>query len=213
VLEEGLLDHNPDLEYIVKRENKISYIDSKLFDNLQKLKYLYLEGNVCINVNGINSIQSVKNIIQVAKDACTGSDYSVLVEAIEEVEVESKIHNLNPFKEKVDNLENEIQNSKFRNTFQRRLKKLKHVLKKLEFEVETCSILGSKFDNLATELHICIIVKNEINNVKTITDAKLTNLNANISILNSEFTNLSDTIFGINNAVLTVNKTTESLKY
>jgi len=154
VLEEGLLDHNPDLEYIVLRENKISYIDSKLFDNLQKLKYLYLKGNVCINVNGINSIQSVKNIIQVAKDACTGSDYSVLVEAIEKVEVESKIHNLNPFKEKVDNLENEIQNSKFSNTFRRTLQNLKNIVKKLELEAETCSILGTKFDNLTAELTV-----------------------------------------------------------
>ncbi|XP_070508768.1 leucine-rich repeat-containing protein egg-6-like [Chironomus tepperi] len=71
VLEEGLLDFNPQLEYISFFNNKLVHIESNIFNHLCKLKFLYLQSNTCIDKKAENSISGVKNVIKSAQSQCT----------------------------------------------------------------------------------------------------------------------------------------------
>ncbi|KAL7012093.1 hypothetical protein ACKWTF_014625 [Chironomus riparius] len=70
VLEEGLFDFNPDLEFIYIWNNKIVHIATNVFDHLSKLRYLYLQEKTCIDKIAENSISEVKNVIQAVKSQC-----------------------------------------------------------------------------------------------------------------------------------------------
>ncbi|CAG9810514.1 unnamed protein product [Chironomus riparius] len=122
VLEKDLFKFNPNLDYIYLKSNKISHIDSNVFDNLPKLKTLYLESNNCVNMKAEDNPTEVQNIIKIVKSHCTNSDFSNLLQNVKNLEIESKNLNLEKFKEKLENLNNEVKNSKFRPRQAARLK-------------------------------------------------------------------------------------------
>ncbi|KAL7012464.1 hypothetical protein ACKWTF_014863 [Chironomus riparius] len=69
-LEDGLFAYNPELEYVGFAFNKIIHIGSQVFDNLNKLTWLRLLGNKCINMDAVNNQTTVKEVISQAKSKC-----------------------------------------------------------------------------------------------------------------------------------------------
>jgi len=113
VLEEGLFDYNPDLEYIHFRNNKIVHIEPKIFDHLSKLSTLILSSNSCVSKNVENSTSEVKNLIQNVKSQCINSEFSSLKEKLENLEKDSKTLNSEEFGEKLATFEKTFNASKF----------------------------------------------------------------------------------------------------
>ena len=72
-LEDGLFDFNPQLTLISFVKSKLFVIGENVFDNLSKLNYLWLDGNVCINSTTYldNSLEEVKKLIVEVKDKCS----------------------------------------------------------------------------------------------------------------------------------------------
>jgi gas vesicle protein len=66
-LEDGLFAYNPELAYVGFQSNKKIHIGSQVFDNLNKLSWLYLGGNTCINMNAGNNQTAVKEVISQAR--------------------------------------------------------------------------------------------------------------------------------------------------
>jgi len=155
ILEENLFEFNPNLYYIHLGTNRISHIDPNVFDKLSKLKYLYLGTNICIHMNAENNPTEVQNVIKTAKAQCINSDYLKLEQQVRNLEMELKSLNLENFEEKLEKLENEITNSKFLNTFYRRLQDLKAAQIKEAKEHKIAKIIESnakKMDRLESKL-------------------------------------------------------------
>jgi len=141
VIESGLFDFNLNLGLINLKNNKISFIDSRVFDNLVKLRFLSLESNICIDMKTEIGLTDVQNIIKAAKDQCDDPSYSNLNLKIHKLETESKSLNSDNLMDKLNNLEDEIKNSKFVNFFEQKLQVLQaSQMKKSLEEVSTASI-------------------------------------------------------------------------
>ncbi|CAG9810122.1 unnamed protein product [Chironomus riparius] len=89
ILEEGLLDFNPDLKVVGFQQNKLFHIDSNVFDGLKKLSYLWLVHVPCISKNAMTSIE-VQASIATIKDKCTSSEFTSLNLKITNLENKSK---------------------------------------------------------------------------------------------------------------------------
>lgn len=74
VLEQGIFDYNPKLKAVFLHYNKISQIDSNIFDNLSQLVTLDIRSNACINMSAENDIKEVQKIIQNVKNKCQNLD-------------------------------------------------------------------------------------------------------------------------------------------
>lgn len=61
VLEKGLFDYNPDLKLIWIGNNKISHINSNLFNNLYSLTSLKLYSNDCIHMSAFENRERVQD--------------------------------------------------------------------------------------------------------------------------------------------------------
>jgi len=124
IIEENLFEFNPNLESIFLPYNRISHINPNVFDNLFKLKYLYLGSNTCINMKAENNSAAVQNVIKTAQAQCTNLDYSNLEQKVKYLEIGAKILNSSDLKKELENLKNEIKNSTFPNFFQEKLQSL-----------------------------------------------------------------------------------------
>jgi hypothetical protein len=69
-LEDGLFAYNPELEFVSFSSNKIIHIGSQVFDNLNKLTWLRLNGNTCIDMEARNNQTAVKEVISQARNKC-----------------------------------------------------------------------------------------------------------------------------------------------
>ena len=127
IIEENLFEFNPNLKAIILGSNQISHIDPKVFNKLIKFDSLYLTTNPCINMEATNDPTSVQNIIKTAQASCTNFDYSSLEQKVKYLEMESRILNSADLNEKLENLENEIKNSRFANFFQEKIEDLNAV--------------------------------------------------------------------------------------
>ncbi|XP_070507520.1 phospholipase A2 inhibitor beta-like [Chironomus tepperi] len=109
ILEEGVFDYNLELVIIDLDSNKLVHIDISVFDNLAKLTFLGLNLNICINSFG-NSTSTVDDVINKAEYQCIAPEFEAL-KALE-AEIKSDADNNQPdFKEKVEKLETNFQNS------------------------------------------------------------------------------------------------------
>ncbi|XP_070508739.1 putative leucine-rich repeat-containing protein DDB_G0290503 [Chironomus tepperi] len=115
ILEEGLFDFNPDLEFIAFYGNKIVHIEPNIFDHLSKLSSLWLSLNSCINKYAENSTSGVKDVIKLAQVQCTNSEFSSFKEQLESLDNDSKILNFEKFTENLLNFEKTSRSSKFSN--------------------------------------------------------------------------------------------------
>jgi len=122
ILEENLLQFNPNLEWISLHSNKITHIDPKVFVNLIKLKTLQLHKNTCIDMYASKNSTAIQNIIRTAQLQCTNLIYSNLEQQVKYLEFESQFLDSENLKKKLENLENQIKNSKFPNFFRENLK-------------------------------------------------------------------------------------------
>ena len=165
VLEEGLFDYNPNLEYISLAHNNITHIDSKLFDSLTKLRHLYLQTNKCINKYAQDRT-TVVNLIKDVKVKCENLDYISIDQKLKFLESESKFISLNDFKLELENLESKINALKVVNFYHNKLQNLKNILDEKSFEGKNCSALNVKFLNFITNLkNLTSQASNEIENV------------------------------------------------
>jgi len=111
-LEDGLFAYNPELVYVSFWYNKIIHIDNLIFENLNKLTWLYLGVNICIDVNARNSQTEVREVISQAKSKCFG--YSGFDRDLQKLEnsllcVNSETFPI--FDQKLQNLQSRFQNS------------------------------------------------------------------------------------------------------
>jgi hypothetical protein len=118
VLEEGLFDFNLNLELVNLKNNKISFIDSNIFDNLVKLRILSLDSNVCIDMKTEIGLVDVQNVIKAVKEQCNDPSYLNLIAKFKNLETELNADNL---MDKLRIFEVEIQNSKFINFFDQKI--------------------------------------------------------------------------------------------
>jgi len=225
ILEEGLFDFNPDLEYINLHINKITHIDPKVFDSLTKLRHLYLNSNTCFS-KGAYDRTAVQNLIKEVKTMCNNSDYSILDQKLKFLESESKSLSFNDFKVELENLESKINASKFINFYQTKLRNLKIVLDEKSHEVKNCSTLKVKFLNFITNLkNLTSQVSNEIENVSEESNNEATvnqqcmslndsfvNINNNVEKVNEKIVNLSENILNVNQTVAKIEEQVSSLK-
>ena len=115
VLEEGLFDFNPDLQWIELSYNKIVHIEPKIFDHLSKLEYLFLHRNTCLKTNIEYSISEYKNITNSAESQCMNFEFFSLKKKLESLEKDSKSLNSEDFGEKLATFEETFNASKFAN--------------------------------------------------------------------------------------------------
>jgi len=225
ILEEGLFDFNPDLEYIYLYQNKITHIDPNVFDSLTKLRHLELQSNTCINKYAYDRT-SVQNLINELKTMCNNSDYSILDQKLKFLESESKSLNSNDFKVELENLESKINASKFINFYQTKLQNLKVILNEKSPEVKNCSTLKVKFLNFITNLKsLTAQVSNEIENVSEESNNEATinlqcmslndsflNINNNVEKVDEKIVNLNENILNVNQTVAKIEEQVSSLK-
>ncbi|KAL7012114.1 hypothetical protein ACKWTF_014641 [Chironomus riparius] len=115
VLEEGLFEFNPDLEYIYFYTNKIIHIEPNIFEHLSKLRYLYLGSNYCISKSAKNSKSLVKKLIRLTEIQCINSDFSSLNSQLDALKNVSVTLNPEEFREKLLAFEKTFNSSKFAN--------------------------------------------------------------------------------------------------
>lgn len=94
VLEEGLFDSNPNLEYVDFEGCKMFHIHSKIFDDLKNLTTLFLNRNKCIDRGISKNVAGVREIIRDVKANCTCPSYLKLSKKLKELKEESKNLNL-----------------------------------------------------------------------------------------------------------------------
>ncbi|KAL7010819.1 hypothetical protein ACKWTF_013960 [Chironomus riparius] len=145
VIEAGTFDFNPNLK-VIWLTNKILHVESNVFESLNGLIYLYLPSNPCIDKSARNSLIEVNNLAQEAYAMCFNSEYSTLNQKLIEIESEDKTcENVQSLKERLENLEIEIQHSNFSylSSFKRRIEAEYLVLANVE---EDCALMCN--DNL-----------------------------------------------------------------
>ncbi|XP_070508932.1 putative leucine-rich repeat-containing protein DDB_G0290503 [Chironomus tepperi] len=165
VLEEGLFDFNPDLEFIALDSNKIVHIEPNIFDHLTKLSSLYLQSNSCITKYAQNSTSDVKDFIKSVKVQCINSEFSSFKEQLESLDNDSKTLNFEKFTEKLLNFEKTFKSSKFSNF--RPLNSKFDALKNLKIENFISNLISnvntkvSNLSDLVTDVH------NNVNDIKS----------------------------------------------
>ncbi|KAL7012422.1 hypothetical protein ACKWTF_014840 [Chironomus riparius] len=111
-LEDGLFAFNPELEFVSFASNKIIHIGSQVFDNLNKLTWLRLRWNTCINM-AANIIQtSAKEVISQAKSKCL--DYPEIDKDLQKLEnslLNVSSESLSIFDQNLQKLQRRFQNS------------------------------------------------------------------------------------------------------
>lgn len=76
VIERDLLKFNPQIEYIGFGKNKIKFIDGNVFDHLNNLHTLHIDGNACISRQVAGDRRGVLGLIEEIKEKCE-IDYDV----------------------------------------------------------------------------------------------------------------------------------------
>jgi len=113
VIEEGLFDYNPNLQFVRLYESKIVHIDPNVFDHLDKLIKFYFNTVSCFNQNVEGSRDKVLDAIKEVKAKCTSNEFLDLEQKIKMLKNDSKILNLEDFSQKIQSFEKGFKNSKF----------------------------------------------------------------------------------------------------
>ncbi|CAH1734270.1 unnamed protein product [Chironomus riparius] len=175
--EDGIFDFNPNLEVIWLTGNKIFHFDTNVFKNLNKISYLGLTSNVCMNTEVGGNLVEVKALIDSIKVKCFDSEFFEFKEGLKNLEIEEenlKLDNFKNWSEKLQNLEKYFKNSRFSNL----------------------NNFNSKFEDLKQKLPILLITflsqhNSQINTCST-DDGKLSNLTQNFDNLDKNITKLSE---------------------
>ncbi|KAL7011459.1 hypothetical protein ACKWTF_014266 [Chironomus riparius] len=112
VIEEGLFDFNPNLEFVAFYETEIIHIDPNVFDHLTKLSHIRSFAS-CFYQDIFGSEGKVQSNIKVVKSNCTNSEFLNISKKVKNLEIESKTITLEALSIKLDKLEKGFNFSKF----------------------------------------------------------------------------------------------------
>ncbi|XP_070491399.1 leucine-rich repeat-containing G-protein coupled receptor 4-like [Chironomus tepperi] len=116
-LEDGLFAYNPELKVVRFSSNKIIHIGTQVFENLNNLAWLYLNGNNCISMYADNNQTAVKEVISQAKLKCFGfSDIEKELQKLEDSLIYVTCESFPIFDQNLQNLQNRFQNSSLSNS-------------------------------------------------------------------------------------------------
>lgn len=76
VIEDNLFGFNPDLQAVSFVSNKLVHVGQRAFDNLNQLRYLWLNKNPCIDGEAFNDTALVRKLVQNVKSQCVNVKYS-----------------------------------------------------------------------------------------------------------------------------------------
>lgn len=209
VLEEGLFDFNPDLEYINFKSNRISQIDPNIFDKLQKLRYLNLESNKCINMKAEDSLAGVKDVIQSVKSNCVSSEYLNLEKKFKNLEDQVASLSSEVFNQKLQSLEIALMSSKYADSkrFNSDLQKLRGnqdaPIYPQNNTVDTCPVLRSKVEAFMISMN---------QSTSKSTNGEVTDLTENTTILDRTAMILKETVENITEVVSNIIKVSSDYK-
>ena len=113
VIEEGLFDYNPNLQYLIFDGSKVIHIDPNVFDNLSKLKTFHVYALPCSGQLRSELDFEIKIAIQRFKAECVNSEYLELSGQLEDLKNQSATLNRQDFSEKLEKFEVRFNNSKF----------------------------------------------------------------------------------------------------
>ncbi|CAG9810457.1 unnamed protein product [Chironomus riparius] len=113
VIEEGLFNYNPNLEYLIFDGSKLIHIDPNVFDNLSRLKLLYFYAVPCSGQLRSEYDYEIKIAIQRFRAECVNLEYLELNDQLEELKNQSLRLNVEDFNEKLGKFEVSFNNSKF----------------------------------------------------------------------------------------------------
>ncbi|KAL7013363.1 hypothetical protein ACKWTF_015352 [Chironomus riparius] len=167
VLEQGLFDFNPDLVYVNIGTNKIVQIHSNIFDNLKKLTQIYLSGNTCLSKDATDPSQ-IKELIQEVSSKCQNSEFLNLESKIKSLQ--NSIKSLNPqtFKNQIDEIEVEANNSKYAKYFATQVE----ALKAIKIVEATTTTTHNPTDAVATTLKPCMCEASNQSSCTKVSDLK-----------------------------------------
>lgn len=103
VLEDGLFEFNPRLQFILFSHTRLTHIDPHVFDNLPKLTNLRLEKNPCIDLMAEDSAEKVHSILEQSKRLCRNRMKSKKVSEVENTSMDVMM-------KKIENVEAELKN-------------------------------------------------------------------------------------------------------
>ncbi|CAG9811056.1 unnamed protein product [Chironomus riparius] len=113
VVEEGLFEFNPNLEWVGFSGADLIHIDSNVFDHLTKLVTFWLSNVPCVKKHISDSYEMTKEAIQLVKNQCTNSEFQELKNKLRNLEIESKTLSPDEFKTKFEAFERSFITSKF----------------------------------------------------------------------------------------------------
>ncbi|CAG9810774.1 unnamed protein product [Chironomus riparius] len=96
-IEDGIFDFNPNLEVVWLINNKIFHFDTNVFKNLNKISWLGLTSNVCMNTMVQGNVVEAKALIDSVKVKCFDSEFYEFKENLKKLEIEEenlKLENL-----------------------------------------------------------------------------------------------------------------------
>lgn len=136
VIEAGLFDFNPNLEFIGFWESSIIHIDPNVFDNLNKLSYFKFFTVPCVDQNINDSKEKVQEVLKVVRSNCSNSEYLSLENQIKSLEIVSKIINSEALSLKLENFEKNLKNSKLSTsqTLNYKFQNLKRTIKAIQID-------------------------------------------------------------------------------
>ncbi|KAL7048770.1 hypothetical protein ACKWTF_003484 [Chironomus riparius] len=116
ILEDGLFAYNPDLIYICIKRNRIIHIGQQVFEDLNKLAWLNLESNKCINIKADSNQADVKKVTNQVKLQCLGfTGFEKNLQMLENSLLCVNPETLPIFDQKLQNLQIKFQNSSVSN--------------------------------------------------------------------------------------------------
>lgn len=71
VIERDLFKFNPEIKYIRLSRNSIRFIDANVFKNLEKLHTVFLDWNICISTESIESKSTMLNLVKLMRQHCS----------------------------------------------------------------------------------------------------------------------------------------------
>lgn len=118
VLENGIFEHNFNLSYVNLEENKIVHVGENVFEYLTKMTQLIINRNDCTLKTSLTDNMSIMQMKKLIKDSCRNSEFLDLESQLIALEDEHRFvesENLLSFTVKVDDFNDQFQNSSFSN--------------------------------------------------------------------------------------------------
>jgi Leucine-rich repeat (LRR) protein len=118
IFEDDLFSNHPNMSVVWLPRNKIVHVGKNVFNNMNKITYLGLASNPCINAEAFNNATATKALIESLKTKCFDANFARISQDLANLENESKTlnsKNYSIWRKNVENLEKEFFNSRFSN--------------------------------------------------------------------------------------------------